>query len=153
MSAWARKSAPRVGATRLDPLLAERDRQGAEAERVVEVRALDLVRLARRPDGDDRLPAADRPVDGRRRDDPPVERDRPRLVDVGGRELAPDVGGRAAEGEVDADLPVVRARVDAPRVDQTAVEEDRHRPVGNRPLLNAHLTDLIAGKEVQIPRF
>ena len=95
IAAGDERLAQEVGAERgLDPieaLLLQRDRQRAEAQRVVEVGALLFVRLIRRADGDDGLAAADRSVDGRSGDDLAVERDRSRLVHVRGGEFAPDV--------------------------------------------------------------
>ncbi len=127
--AWTRKSAPSVGSTVVEAGLLERDRQRAEAQGVVQARPLDLVRRGGDADGDDRLAAADRLIDGWRGDHLAVKRDRSRPVDVRRREAAPDVRAALAEAELHADLVSVGGGRHAVRVDLAAVEQlaDRAR--------------------------
>ena len=112
----------------LDALLAQRDRQRTEAQRVVELRPLDLVRLGLRADRDDGLAAADRALDVRGRDHRAVEGDRSGAVDVRRREVAPDLACLLAERELDADDVAVGSGRDARDVDLAPVEQHADRP-------------------------
>ena len=113
----------------LDALLAQRDRQRAEAQRVVELGPLRLVLRRLRAHGDDRLAAADGAIDVRSGDHLAVEGDRSRPVDVRRGEVAPDVAGLVAQRELDPDEVPVDRRRDARDVDLAAVEQDGDRPI------------------------
>jgi hypothetical protein len=87
----------------VEPDLGEREWQGAEPQRVVQARALDLILRRRRADRDDRAALTDRAVDVGRRDDPAVEGDRTGPIDIRRREIAPDGAAFRQERERDAD--------------------------------------------------
>jgi len=133
-SAWARKLAPSVAACCSTPCSCSETGSAPKRSVFVQVGALGLAGLPAAADGDDRLAAADRRLDGRHGDHLAVEGNRSKLPRpiVGLRVGAPHLAGLVLEVEDHAELSLVAARRHAGRVDLATVEQDTDLAIGDQ---------------------